>query len=341
MTVVKENVSAPPLKITSLWHGRWAVYAVKAALELDLFSVLKQGGQTAGEIAAGLACDPRGTKILLDALVGLELVGRVDDRYRLTEPADLYLVQSSPLYIGDYLKRADELDREWSRLTEAIRAGHPVRQVNHDDEAQKFFPDLAAARFPLNYTTAQMVARQLAVETLLPGARVLDIACGSGVWSIAMAELNKNLQVDAVDFPPVLAVTRRFAERCEVLHQYAFIPGNWREVKLEENTYDVAILGHILHSEGRDLSRQLLKLCHDVLQPGGRLVIAEFMPNNDRTGPPWPLLFELNMFLLTERGCVFTANELSSDLEEAGFTDTCRLELPFWGDQSPIVLASK
>src|SRR5579885_2079872 len=315
MTVVKENVSAPPLKITSLWHGRWAVYAVKAALELDLFSVLKQGGQTAGEIAAGLACDPRGTKILLDALVGLELVGRVDDRYRLTEPADLYLVQSSPLYIGDYL--------------------------NHDDEAQKFFPDLAAALFPLNYTTAQMVARQLAVETLLPGARVLDIACGSGVWSIAMAELNKNLQVDAVDFPPVLAVTRRFAERCEVLHQYAFIPGNWSEVKLEENTYDVAILGHILHSEGRDLSRQLLKLCHDVLQPGGRLVIAEFMPNNDRTGPPWPLLFELNMFLLTERGCVFTANELSSDLEEAGFTDTCRLELPFWGDQSPIVLASK
>jgi len=91
-------------------------------------------------------------------------------------------------------------------------------------------------------------------------------------------------------------------------------------------------------SEGRDRSRRLLRKTFRALAPGGTLVISEFMPEDDRTGPPAPLIFAVNMLLHTEAGDTFTFAEMAEWLREAGFANPRLLKAPA---PSPLVLATR
>jgi ubiquinone/menaquinone biosynthesis C-methylase UbiE len=341
MTVTKQKPAVPPVAITAILQSSWAVGALRAGIELDVFGAVKDGGTTADDVARMVGADQRGTKLLLDALTGLDLMVKKEGCYELTEVAALYLVPSSPLFMGPYVKRHAEMMKVWEKLPECIKSGKPVEQVNTEAEAAEFFPALAAAIFPMGYATARAVAEKLEVAGLPEGTRVLDLAAGSGVWSIGMAEANAGLKVDALDFSPVLQVTREFTEHYGVAKQYSFLPGNWRDISLPEETYDIAILGHILHSEGVEASAGLLAKCYKAVKPGARLVVAEFIPNEERTAPAMPLLFALNMYLVTTAGCVFTLGELDRLLRGNGFVEAYRMELPYYGKESPVVVATR
>ena len=104
------------------------------------------------------------------------------------------------------------------------------------------------------------------------------------------------------------------------------------------NSHNIATLGHILHSEGRERSRRLLKKTYDALSPGGTIAIMEFVVNRDRTGPPMGLLFAVNMLVNTQAGDTFSFEEMSGWLREAGFKKPRLLDVPA---VSPLVLATK
>lgn len=341
MTVVKNKPAVPPVKVLSLLWGTWAVQILKSALELEIFSILESGGKTAAEISAKANTDLRGTTVLIDALVGLELLAKEKERYQLTEVAQTYLLPSSDLYLGKMVLGNEELHKSWAQLTEAVKSGNASMKVNRDAKAEEFFPELAASIFPMSFVAAEGAAQKLEIEKLPAGARVLDIAAGSAVWSIPFAVANKGIKVDALDFPAVLKMMDKFTKKYQVADRYNKLSGNWREVTLEPAAYDVVILGHILHSEGRELSRKLIAKCYDSLKPGGRLVVAEFFSNETRTAPAAALMFDVNMFLATETGCVFSEGELNTMFKEQGFRDSYRLELPGLGDQSPVMVARK
>lgn len=340
MSIVQERKAVPPVAIVNILNGVWSAHVLKTALELDLFSAFKSDSVTAADMAREVSCPERGIVVLMDALVGLEILGKSQGRYYLTDAAKTYLVRSSALYMGDFVFWFDEINRRWSTLTESVRAGKAV-YAEEGAKLEVFFPKLAASLYPMNCLTAEMVAEAMRVELLSPGAAVLDVGAGSGVWSIAMARRNDELQVDVVDFPSVLKVTTDFTTRMGVAGQFRQLSGDWREVSVKPNHYDVVILGHVLHGEGREGAESLINWCCKALKPGGRLVIAEFIPNEDRTGPAQPLLFQVNMFVGTENGCVFTESELKGMLRSQGFKASERLELPFWGKQSPVVIATK
>jgi ubiquinone/menaquinone biosynthesis C-methylase UbiE len=266
---------------------------------------------------------------------------REGDRYELVELSLNYLVKDSSLYFGDYILEKRALDAAWANLEQAVKTGKALERVNDQASGEEFFRYLAAAIFPISYTTAQMLADELGLGSGQGAVRVLDLAAGSGVWSIPMAQSNENVTVDALDFPGILEVTQKFASKFGVAHRYNYLPGNWRDVKLEPATYDVVTLGHILHCEGKRLSQELLAACFAALKPGGTVVIAEFLSNEDRTGPAFAQMFAINMFLMTDSGCIFTVSELEQMLLEAGFRGTRRLSLPYWGEESPLLLAQK
>jgi hypothetical protein len=102
--------------------------------------------------------------------------------------------------------------------------------------------------------------------------------------------------------------------------------------------HHVATIGHILHSEGCERSRQLLRKTFAALAPGGTVAISEFLPDDDRCGPPMPLIFAVNMLVNTENGDTFTFTELSNWLREAGFVNPRLLAAP---SPSPLVLATR
>ena len=110
---------------------------------------------------------------------------------------------------------------------------------------------------------------------------------------------------------------------------------------LEPESYDIILLGHIMHSEGIKRSCALLQESYRCLKKGGKLVLAEVFADRDRPASVFVQLFALNMLIQTEEGCVFTESQLAEMLAEAGFRDVIRPPLPYWEHESPVLIATK
>jgi ubiquinone/menaquinone biosynthesis C-methylase UbiE len=340
MTTVKEKINTIPVKISQLIHGTWAVQALRAAIELKVFDYLDKEPKDIPSLASGMKVNQRALTMFFDALVAIGLLKKHHNLYSLTDESRTYLVSSAELYIGRYIKMAYEREDAWLKLGDVVKSGNAIDHVNEDKRAQEFFPALAEMIFPMNFAIAQRVNDELKVSRLGPSAKVLDVAAGAATWSIPMALANKSVNVDALDFPSTLEVTKKYATKYGVESQYNYIGGNWREVAWQKNAYDLVILGHILHSEGEKLSCDLIERCFAAVKPNGKIVIAEMIADDERNGPPFPMLFGVNMLINTSEGCVFTERELKQMLTTAGFVSPYRMpvsDMPY----SPIIIASK
>jgi SAM-dependent methyltransferase len=309
-----------------------------AALKWRVFDLLDQGPQTAAELATRSGASVRGLTAILNALVGLEFLARKGNRYVLTPESATYLVSTKPAYHGGYLRHITrQVLPNWLQLADAVGTGRPVVAANDQGEGQKFFAEFVEGLFPLSYKAAQVLGEHLGIPKAASAISVLDIGAGSGVWGIALAHQSPHVTIRAVDWPAVLEVTRTIAQRHGVGDRLRTVKGDLLEADFGAG-HQVATIGHILHSEGRERSRQLLHKTFTALAPGGTVVISEFMPNEDRTGPPTPLIFAVNMLLHTTTGDTFTFAEIAGWLVEAGFTKPRLLEAPA---PSPLVLATR
>jgi ubiquinone/menaquinone biosynthesis C-methylase UbiE len=308
-----------------------------AGVRLDVFSLLAARNRTAADVGRAAGASERGTRMLLDALTALKLLTKNGDRYRLTPSAEKYLVRTSPEFLGAILED-DTLWDTWSHLTEAVRTGKPPRRVEDQAEAERFFPVLIRSLDVLNREPARRAARALGAGESRRGLRVLDVACGSGVWGIAVAEADPDAAVTFLDFPGVLEHTRKYVERHGISGRSDFLPGDLKRVDLGEERYDLALLGNIVHSEGEESARDLFRRLHRALRPGGRLVVIDMLPNDDRSGPPYPVMFALNMLVNTEAGDTYTLAEYAKWLTDAGFS---RIETADVGSHSPLVIGVK
>jgi ubiquinone/menaquinone biosynthesis C-methylase UbiE len=225
----------------------------------------------------------------------------------------------------------------WLRLTEVVRTGKPEQGVNEQADGAAYFREFVEDIFPMSYEAACALADELNINAASAPISVLDVAAGSGVWSIALAEASPHVRVTAVDWPAVLPVTRRIAKRHGVQDRFTFVEGSIQTADFGRN-HHIATLGHILHSEGPARSQDLIRKTYDALAPGGTIVIAEFIVDEDRTGPPGALIFAVTMLVNTDAGDTFTYSEMAQWLETAGFQDIRELEAP---GPAPLILATK
>lgn len=328
------NASLTPEQIMQMSFSFAPSRVLTAGIQLRVFSHIAAGSQTVAEIAQAAEASERGMRMLLDALVSLQLLSKSDERYELTPISAEFLVRDRPNYVGAMLET--ELTwQAWNHLTDAIRTGRPIRRVEAPDMAEQFFSILVRSLHVINRELARRAAQTLIAGTSRSGMQVVDVACGSGVWSIAIAEADPQARITAQDFPSVLNVTREYLRRHGVEDHYDFLPGDLNQVDFGEEKFDLALLGNIVHSEGERSSRTLFKRLHRALKAGGRIVIVDMVPNDERTGPPYALLFALNMLLNTEEGGTYTLAEYTSWLNEAGVG---RVETADIGSHSPLII---
>jgi len=319
----------------------WMVRTVIAAVELGFFEIIGGEGKGLDDVVEKGNLDRRATGMILDALIPIGLLERDDSgRYFLTEAAESYFTPGKPDYIGFRLLHMARLWKAWGELPESVRTGKPY-WINHPGERDtKDMVVLAAMLFSRNYEISRRLAAVLGVGDRLKGLNILDVAAGSGAWSLGFLDMDGGSKAVAVDFEPVMKMAVEKAREVGVAERFETISGNVREVDFGENLYDVAILGHICHSEGPLHSRSLIKKTAKALKVGGKLVIADMIPDDDRRGPERPLLFAINMLVNTLEGGTFTLKEYTEWCEAAGLDNVSPIDIDR-PDHSPFIVAEK
>jgi ubiquinone/menaquinone biosynthesis C-methylase UbiE len=332
-----KNSVSPERVLQFIW-GYAPTLIIQSAVQHRVFDLLDESPKTIKELAKKSGASERGLTAIANALVGFNFLSRKGDRYQLTPESAAFLVSTKPGFLGDIYKHmTTQILPRWMELDKVVRTGKPAIAVNSPKLGAAFFAQFVEALFPMGYHAAQMLGEHLKISQSKNPVSVLDIAAGSGVWGIALAQQSPLVRISAVDWPDVLKVTKKVAKRHGVGNRLTGIPGDILKVNFGWN-HQVATLGHILHSEGRERSQRLLRKVFKALAPGGTIMISEFVPNDARTGPPAPLLFAVNMLVNSTDGDTFTFAEMSQWLREAGFKNPRPLDVH---SHSPLILATK
>lgn len=313
---------------------------IETALRLDVFDLLDRGVKTVDELVTATGAHKRGLSIVLNALVGLQLLTKDDrGRYALTAESAAFLVKGKPTFQGAFfLLTGEPMLSEWRKLPDIVRSGRPTHHINQAGDGVPFFLRFVEDIFSIHYPAAERLAEALAISDTGASLSVLDLAAGSGVWSIALAERSPQVHVTAVDWEGVLAVTRKVTARQGVASRYRFVGGDLLDADFGGG-HAIATLGHIIHSEGEERSRRLLKKTHDALAPGGTVAIAEILVNAGRTGPLPALIFAANMLVNSDHGDTFSFQEISEWLGDAGFENVRTVDAP--GLAPLLILATR
>ena len=341
MSSATEGKPPSPEPIFEAAWGFAVTRVLTTAVDLDLFTAIAQGHNTVDKLANDRSCSTRGLSMLLHALTALNYLEATSAGYRLPPVSAAFLSKVSSHYVGAYLlHNTRESWLPWAQLSDVVRRGEPSRQSVHGDQPDAgFFSQLVESLHTLSAAAASVAARVLDDRARHQPCAVLDVGAGSAVWSLALARQNPQTRVTVVDLPGVVeTVTRRFVAREGLSERFAFWPGDLQQIDFGESAFDVIVLGHICHGEGAERTQELLHRAFRALRPGGQILIAEFVPDDDRNGPLMPLLFALHMLVLTERGDTFTLGEFTEWLTTAGFVDIGTIAAPA---PSPLIVATK
>jgi 3-hydroxy-5-methyl-1-naphthoate 3-O-methyltransferase len=328
-----------PERILQMAWGYAPPLVLEAAIRHHVFDVLDSGPKSVHEIHQATGASERGLSAILNVLVGLEFLAKdPQGLYSLTAESAAFLVSTKPGFQGGLIRHTSEhLLPKWLGLNEIVATGKPSGAVNQQSTGSDFFEKFVNDIFPMSYPAAQALAHHLNLEALNGPTSVLDLAAGSGVWGIAVAQSSAKAHVTAVDWVGVIPTTRNTVARFGLADRFTFVQGDLLQADFGTG-HNVATLGHILHSEGIERSKALLKKTFSALAPGGTIAIAEFLVNPARTGPVGGLIFAVNMLVNTDTGDTYSFEEISAWLREAGFVEARTLDAP---GPSPLILATK
>ena len=292
--------------------------AIKAAIELDIFTAIDEGKRTPAALAAHAKAAERGLRSLCDYFVVEGFLTKRDGRYGLAPDAALFLSRKSPACVASMAKFlcAPELRENFSHLTQAVRKGGATGLGTLAPE-HPVWVEFARSMVPMMRRPAQMIADLLRADKA-PAWKVLDVAAGHGVYGITLAQRNPRAQVTALDWPNVLQVAKENAKAAGVAVRHKLLPGSAFDVDFGTG-YDLILLTNFLHHFDPPTNEKLLRKAHAALAPEGRVVTLEFVPNDDRVSPPFAAQFSLVMLGSTPAGDAYTYKEYQNMLRRAGF----------------------
>ena len=340
-TPIPAPVTGPvtPERILQFAFGYAPPLILEAAIRHHVFDTLDFGPKSLHQIHLDTGASERGLANILNALAGLEFLNKDKDGiYSLTAESAAFLVSTKPSFQGGVIRHTSlQLVPKWLQLNEVVRTGKPAAAVNRESTGGDFFKEFVNDIFPMSYPAAQELAQHLELSARDNAVKVLDLAAGSGVWGIALAQSSPGVHVTALDWPEVIPVTTSTVGRFGLQDRFTFVEGDLQQADFGTG-HDVATLGHILHSEGMERSKLLLQKTFAALAPGGIIAIAEFLVNADRTGPLNGLIFAVNMLVNTDDGDTYSLEEIGDWLREAGFAEVRTLATR---GPSPLILATK
>ena len=328
-----------PVPIFDALNAYTRTEALKAALELDIFTAIAQSDGSVRAIARRCEAAERGVRILCDLLTIGGLLTKIGARYACTVDTGAFLVKTSRAYLGatvEFMLSAELVDG-FRDLAGAVRKGGTTLSPKGTMEEQHpVWVKFARTMGPMMAPAAEFMAPLVDPRADAP-IRVLDLAAGHGLFGIAFAKRNAQARIVAQDWAPVVEVAQEHARQAGVSDRYAVLPGDAFQVELGTG-YDVALLTNFLHHFDAPTCETLLRRVAHCLKPDGVAVTLEFVPNDDRVTPPATARFAGVMLATTAAGDAYTFREYDAMLCNAGFTRNTLHSIP---ESTQSVILSK
>jgi predicted ester cyclase/2-polyprenyl-3-methyl-5-hydroxy-6-metoxy-1,4-benzoquinol methylase len=326
-------------RLLAMGTGYWVSQILRAAVHHRFFTLIANGHTTAAAIASAAKTNPRGTRMVLDSLVALQILGKRGQDYALTPDADAFLVAGRPAELSPMLD--DQIALSWGRwaeLVDALGNAEAMNQFMDSEAGREFFPKLVRSIIPLGIGPADATAEHLRVGTARQGVRILDVGIGGAAWSIPFARRDARAQITGFDLPEVLVETKKIVAEYAVADRFTFRAGNLLTDDFGSEAFDIVILGNICHGLTAEQNVDLLERIHRALARDGVVVIADMLPNEERTGPPFPVLFAVNMFIMGGAD-TYPLSDYQRWLGAAGYTRVTTFDTR--QSHSPVIIASK
>ncbi|MCP4694081.1 MAG: methyltransferase domain-containing protein [Desulfobacterales bacterium] len=309
----------------------WHTCAIHAGVKLDLFTIIGEHGLTGKAAAEKIGGDERGVDMLLNALVALGLLVKKDDVFYNSRAAADFLSKDAPGFLGHIMMHHHHLMSQWSRLDEGVVTGGPVAsRIDFSDEQKR--ESFLMGMFNMAMRQAPLVISHL---DLSGRRRLLDLGGGPGTYSIHFCQNNPGLRATVFDLP----TTRPFAEKTirkfNLSDRIDFQEGDFLNDEVR-GKFDAAWISHILHGEGPEGCARIIAKAVAALEPGGLIIIQDFILDNTMDGPLFPALFSLNMLLGTDGGQSYSEARISEMLSENGVRDIRRL--PYKGPTDSAIM---
>lgn len=297
--------NAGPQYLENLATGYWFSEVLFAAVELEIFTCLEPKGGTVDEIARSLDADSGGMKRFLESLCALGLLISDGSCYYNAQISSEYLVTGKDNYQGDSILWRKYLSDGWANLGECLKAGGRVNYGLPDED-----PGALDRRIKRYISAMDRVARTKVLE-LLPffdgltmEGDILDVGAGSGAVAAGFMERFPAMRAALMDIPEVLSCTRQLMGVRGIDEKVVYCPANILEAwPVNRECFDLVILSNIVHAYAEEEISGILKKASEALKPGGIMIIHDFFLEHY---PPKAALFDLNMFINTYNGKVFS-----------------------------------
>lgn len=320
-----------PGKLLQMSSGYWETCTLHAGVKTGVFTLIGKNRLSAGEVAGKLEGNTRGVEMLLNALTAMEILGKREGKYSNTLASNTFLSKGSSKYIGHIIMHHHHLVESWHQLDSAVLSGKPVRgRMSYQDEEKR--ESFLMGMFNMAMNLAPTIVSKIDLSTR---RHLIDLGGGPGTYAIHFCLQNPQLKAAVYDLP----TTRSFAEKTianfDLTDKIDFMAIDYLEENIE-GTYDVAWLSHILHGEASGDCRRIINKAVSVLEPGGLILIHDFILNDTMDGPLFPALFSLNMLLGTSGGQSYSEKQLREMLKDAGVKEIRRIYFESTNDSGII-----
>lgn len=326
-----DNKDVNPGWLLKISGNYWKACTLHAGVKLDLFTLIGDEQVASEDIAQSLESDERGVAMLLNALAAMGLLSKTENDYSNTSASRTFLSKDSSQYIGYMIMHHHNLVDSWAKLNEAVKTGKPVRErVSHSEgeTRESFLMGM--------FNMAMHIAPRLVIKINLSKRKhLLDFGGGPGTYAIHFCMSNPQLKATVYDLPGTRPFAQSTIEKFGLEDRIDFMDGDYLEDSIK-GLYDVAWLSHILHGEGPEDCRKIINKAVSALEPGGMIIVHDFILDDTMNGPLFPALFSLNMLLGTENGQSYSEKQIKNMLAEAGVKDMQRIPIQTPNDSGII-----
>jgi len=299
-------------KVSNIANGYKMSRILYTAFNAGVFDLLETPS-TAKNVAEKLAWSERGTAMLLDGLVALDLVTQKQMNYKNTPAASACLAKTGCAYQGHILHHNFNSWNDWMLLEERVKTG--TCEPKGENRTGAPLRDFILGMRDIATISAREVLEALDLSEY---KHVLDLACGPASYAIAFLQQYPKMRATLFDKPEVIEIAKEQVMDARLADRFSFIRGDCMKDNLGEE-YDLVFMSNIIHSFSYEENAALVKRVYDALLPGGAILIKDFIMENDRSGPAFGLIFALHMLVHTPAGGTYTYDEVKAWTDAAGF----------------------